>query len=94
VLNLGTSQNPSYFPAEVCILLPGQNVKRRLSPQETQIMIKFACRNPMENGRSITDDGTKTLGLRPSVNTTLVCDYSSLLNSTKLTVSAAGQVRT
>lgn len=73
VINVGSNENPNYLPADVCIMLPGQVVKRRLSPEETQNMIKFACRNPEQNGRSITNDGTLTLGLRPSVNKGLVC---------------------
>lgn len=62
VVNVGTSENPSYLPAEVCVVLPGQVIKRRLSPSQTQEMIKFACRAPWQNGDSTIADGKPTLG--------------------------------
>jgi hypothetical protein len=72
VLNVGTADRPSYLPAEVCVVLEGQVIKRRLSPTQTQVMIQFACRKPWENGNSIVSDGKETLGLNPSSNPFLV----------------------
>jgi eukaryotic translation initiation factor 2C len=72
VLNVGSSENPSYLPAEVCVVLPGQVIKRRLSPDQTQQLITFACRKPWENGSSIVGDGKAALGLNASSNPFLV----------------------
>jgi hypothetical protein len=72
VVNVGTLDRPSYLPAEVCEVLPGQVVKRRLSPSQTQEMITFACRKPWQNAESIVGDGKMTLGLNPSSNPFLV----------------------
>lgn len=72
VVNVGTLDRPSYLPAEVCEVLPGQVIKRRLSPAQTQEMITFACRKPWQNGESTIGDGKATLGLNPSSNPFLV----------------------
>jgi hypothetical protein len=72
VVNVGTLDRPSYLPAEVCEVLPGQVIKRRLSPSQTQEMITFACRKPWQNAESIVGDGKMTLGLNPSTNPFLV----------------------
>jgi hypothetical protein len=79
VVNVGNRENPSYLPAEVCVVLPGQTIKRRLSPDQTQQMITFACRKPWENGTSIVDDGKAVLGLNPSPNSILVRSVTRLL---------------
>ncbi|KAL2075619.1 hypothetical protein VTL71DRAFT_562 [Oculimacula yallundae] len=63
VVNVGNKENPNYLPAEVCQVLSGQPVKRRLSPDQTAEMIKFACRKPYENADSIIGDGRNVLGL-------------------------------
>ncbi|RKF56155.1 Protein argonaute 12 [Erysiphe neolycopersici] len=63
VVNVGNSEHPSYLPAEVCHVLPGNKVNRRLSPRQTQEMIKMACRTPYENAESIVRDGKSLLGL-------------------------------
>ncbi|CZT04105.1 related to argonaute like post-transcriptional gene silencing protein QDE-2 [Rhynchosporium agropyri] len=63
VVNVGNKENPNYLPAEVCLVLPGQPVKRRLGPDQTAEMIKFACRKPYANADSIIGDGRNVLGL-------------------------------
>jgi len=63
VVNVGNRDHPSFLPAEVCTVLPGQTIKRRLSPEQTQKMITFACRKPWENAESIINDGKAVLGL-------------------------------
>jgi len=68
VVNVGNREHPSYLPAEVCVVLPGQTIKRRLSPDQTQQMITFACRKPNQNGDSIVTDGKAVLGLNPQAN--------------------------
>ncbi|CAD6506115.1 BgTH12-07045 [Blumeria graminis f. sp. triticale] len=70
VVNVGNSEHPSYLPAEVCQVLPGNKVNRRLSPKQTQEMIKMACRTPYENAESLVGDGKSILGLNPSDNST------------------------
>jgi eukaryotic translation initiation factor 2C len=72
VVNVGNQENPSYLPAEVCIVQPGQTIKRRLSPEQTQQMITFACRKPWENANSIVDDGRAVLGLNSTATSVLV----------------------
>ena len=72
VVNVGTRQIPNYLPAEVCVVLPGQTIKRRLSPDQTANMITFACRKPWENGNSIVGDGKAVLGLNSNQNAVLV----------------------
>jgi eukaryotic translation initiation factor 2C len=78
VVNVGTQENPSYLPAEACVILPGQTIKRRLSPDQTQQMITFACRKPWENANSIIGDGKVVLGLNPSTNSLLVSSSCGL----------------
>ncbi|KAF3480882.1 argonaute [Arthroderma uncinatum] len=62
VVNVGTSVNPSYLPAEVCIVEPGQAIKSKLSPAQTQRMISFAVRRPKENAQSIVESGAEIIG--------------------------------
>jgi len=71
VVNVGNRENPTYLPAEVCLILPGQTIKRRLSPDQTSNMITFACRRPWENANSIVGDGKAVLGLSGGNNPTL-----------------------
>ncbi|KAH6724161.1 QDE2 protein [Leptodontidium sp. MPI-SDFR-AT-0119] len=68
VVNVGNKEHPMYLPAEVCVVLPGQPIGRRLSPLQTQEMITFACRKPWENANSIVGDGRAVLGLNPADN--------------------------
>ncbi|RDL30140.1 uncharacterized protein BP5553_10418 [Venustampulla echinocandica] len=63
VLNVGSPDRPSYLATEVCEVLLGQVIKRRLSPDQILEMIKFACRKTWENCDSIVGDGKATLGL-------------------------------
>lgn len=63
VVNLGNRENPRYFPAEVCDVMPGQSSRSKLDPNQTLNMIKFAVRKPWENANSIAQDGLGTIGL-------------------------------
>ena len=72
VVNVGNRENPSYLPAEVCDVLPAQTIKRRLSPDQSQKMIEFACRKPYENAQHIITDGRAILGLDQNDNPILV----------------------
>ena len=75
VVNVGNKENPSYLPAEVCIVLPGQFSQSKLDPSQTQEMIKFAVRKPWENADSITQEGIRTVGLLPQANVNLVRSF-------------------
>ena len=72
VINVGTRQNPSYLPADVCIVVPGQPSVAKLSPTQTQQMIRFAVRKPAQNAHSIVTRGAQVLGIEPSTNAILV----------------------
>lgn len=68
VVNVGTTANPSYIPAEVCSIVPGQSSQAKLDPDQTARMIEFAVRRPWINAQSIEQDGTKIVGLSPERN--------------------------
>lgn len=72
VINVGTNTNPSYLPAEVCVVLPGQSAMAKLSGDQTRNMIKFAVRGPWLNAQSIVNDGLLTGGLSTQSNPLLV----------------------
>ncbi|KAK3367285.1 RNA interference and gene silencing protein [Lasiosphaeria ovina] len=63
VVNLGTRENPTYLPPEVCVVLPGQSANSKLDPNQAQQMIKFAVRKPAANANSIVDEGLRIVGL-------------------------------
>ena len=76
VVNVGNRQNPRYLPAQVCHVLPGQPSRSKLSSGQTQKMIRFAVRKPVENANSIVSSGVQLLGFDPT-NSTLVCLHLS-----------------
>jgi eukaryotic translation initiation factor 2C len=61
-----------YTPEEYCMVLPGQSSMKKLSPDQTANMIRFACRKPFLNASSFTLDGPEVLGLLPGQNSVLV----------------------
>lgn len=71
VVNVGNKENPSYLPAEVCVVIPGQN-SPKLSPTQTDMMTTFGCRPPWQNANMIVREGLETVGLLPTVNPHLV----------------------
>ncbi|OJD25785.1 hypothetical protein ACJ73_02841 [Blastomyces percursus] len=79
VVNVGSREKPSYLPAEVCHVLPGQPANAKISPQQTQHMIRFAVQRPVENAKSIVVNGTKVLGVTPHLNPMLAGMGLSLL---------------
>ena len=76
MINVGDRKKPVYLPAEVCDVLPGQACRQKLSPSQTDQMIKFAVRNPHENVYSIVNDGPRTIGFTPA-NPELVSLHSA-----------------
>ncbi|KAH2990860.1 hypothetical protein KXV72_003163 [Aspergillus fumigatus] len=71
VVNVGTRENPSYLPVEVCLVEPGQPAKSKLTPMQTRNMLSFAVRGPASNAYSIVSKGTAVLGLKNPLNPTL-----------------------
>ncbi|WQF90259.1 Putative PAZ domain, Piwi domain, ribonuclease H-like superfamily, argonaute, linker 1 [Colletotrichum destructivum] len=71
VVNVGTRENPTYLPPEVCVVVQGQTAKSRLSPGQTQQMMRFAVRKPRDNATSIVQEGLETTGLSPQTNVLL-----------------------
>ncbi|KAL4890621.1 ribonuclease H-like domain-containing protein [Aspergillus ambiguus] len=69
VVNVGTRDNPSYLPVEVCMVEPGQPAKAKLSPNQTRNMLNFAVRTPAQNAQSIVSTGLRVLGLAPPNST-------------------------
>jgi len=84
-VNVGTKDNPSYIPPDVCMVVPGQASSSKLSPDQTQQMIRFAVRKPNENAECIVSTGSKLLGFDPQ-NPTLVSASLSNLGSRRLIV--------
>lgn len=87
VVNVGNRENPNYLPAEVCLVIAGQTIKRRLSPDQTQQMITFACRKPWENGNSIVGDGKAVLGLGRGSNP-ILASFGLAVGDSLITVAA------
>lgn len=87
VVNVGNGENPSYLPAEICVVLPGQNATTKLSGDQTRNMIGFAVRRPAENAQSIVDQGLRTAGLTPQTNA-LLAQYGLNVGQGLITVNA------
>ncbi|KAI0486973.1 ribonuclease H-like domain-containing protein [Xylaria cf. heliscus] len=63
VINVGSKEDPSYIPAQVCRVMPGQRANRHLSALQTTRMIDFAVRGPADNAQSIVSKGLSTAGI-------------------------------
>lgn len=63
LVNLGSTDKPTLFPAELIEIQPGQSVKAKLSMNETTAMLDVACRSLYANALSISADARKTLSL-------------------------------
>lgn len=87
VVNVGTDDNPSYLPAEVCVVLPCQSAKAKLSGDQTRNMISFAVRKPWENAQSIEKDGFLTAGLSSQSNK-LLGQFGLTVGQSLITVPA------
>ncbi|KAL8825580.1 MAG: hypothetical protein Q9191_004326 [Dirinaria sp. TL-2023a] len=81
VVNVGTNANPSYLPAEVCFIEPGQSSQAKLDPDQTSSMIGFAVRPPGYNAKSIEQDGYNTVGLSSDMNPDLLESSASTARS-------------
>ncbi|KAM0813930.1 hypothetical protein AB5N19_13932 [Seiridium cardinale] len=86
VVNVGTREHPTYLPAELCKVLPGQPARQPLNPQQTENMIKEAVRRPATNQASIMNAGLNTVGLTP--NNPAMVEYGLQVNPNMLAVSS------
>lgn len=66
VINVGSNGHPSWLPAEVLHVLPGQPVLRELHPWHTAEMIKVAARKAKLNATAVAQDSLKMLGIKPA----------------------------
>lgn len=82
VVNVGNRANPTYLPPEVCIVVPGQSSRAKLTPSQTEQMIRFAVRKPSENLTSIVMEAPGVVGTSPDANLLLV----SMRNPTIYTI--------
>lgn len=87
VINVGNDANPSYLPAEICVVLSGQNATAKLSGDQTRNMIGFAVRRPGENAESIVDKGLQIAGLTSETNP-LLAQYGLKVGKGLITVQA------
>ena len=72
VVNVGPRDNPSYLPADVCRVVPGQPSSAKLTAFQTSKMIDFAVRKPAQNAQSVVTNGARMLALASPTNATLV----------------------
>ncbi|KAI9786408.1 MAG: hypothetical protein M1839_006868 [Geoglossum umbratile] len=71
-VNVGTKERPCYLPPELCLVSAGQVMKKRLSENQTNIMMKFANRSPPDNARQIVGTGLKVVGIQEGGGDALV----------------------
>lgn len=67
VVNVGNSQHPVLIPPELCVVLPGQFARRKLSPDQTTNMLRVASRKPHVNADLIVGEGVRVAGLSPQL---------------------------
>ena len=82
VVNVGTKENPVYLPPEFLEVVPGQSSLKKLGPDQTAEMIRFACRKPFLNAGSITDGSPSVL----SLNNSLLTSFGVNVNLKMITV--------
>ncbi|KAB8299992.1 hypothetical protein EYC80_000233 [Monilinia laxa] len=85
VVNVGNNDKPSYLPAEVCIIKPGQVVKKALLGDQTRMMLDFANRRPEPNAMSIITSGKQFLGLNAKDNP-LLAQFGVQVGNSLITV--------
>ncbi|PGH26483.1 hypothetical protein AJ80_01797 [Polytolypa hystricis UAMH7299] len=66
VVNVGTQKRPTFLPAEVCEVIPGQSARQKLSSNQTTAMITLACRAPNINANDIQNQGLRLMGITPA----------------------------
>lgn len=94
VLMLGTVDDPSYLPMELCSVRPGQPVRRLLSGPQTTEMLRFAARRPNANAESIEGIGDApgfarlTFGLDSNAQPNTTRPLGFAVSSDMITVNA------
>lgn len=63
LVNAGTKERPTHIVAEHLEVIAGQPIKAKLSADDADGMIKFACRKPAANATSITTSARQVLAL-------------------------------
>ncbi|KAL9112162.1 MAG: hypothetical protein Q9227_003539 [Pyrenula ochraceoflavens] len=92
VVNIGTHSNPRYLPAEACRILPGQICRKKLSGDETRIMLEFCCRTPAENAYSVERQSSQVLGIPSEIQKHFDIDVLPGLISVMARVLAAPSI--
>ncbi|KAI1464868.1 Piwi-domain-containing protein [Daldinia caldariorum] len=64
VINVGTSENPTYLVPDVCTVLPGKVARTKLTPDQSQSMIDFCTGGPLRDTTNIQGTGLTSVGLR------------------------------
>lgn len=81
MINIGPNGKPTYVPAELCTILPGQPLKVKLSTMEQTNMINFACRTAPENAKSIVESARAMLGHDNNPVLVSICDLERLAHT-------------
>ncbi|KAI1441847.1 Piwi-domain-containing protein [Annulohypoxylon stygium] len=68
IVNVGSRQRPTYLPAELCTVIPGQRAKAGANPAQTVNMIKIAVRSPSQEIEDIEKYGAEAVGLSTRTN--------------------------
>lgn len=63
MVNVGTVEKPVMIPPELCTILQGQVAGRQLLGNQSQEMLRVACRKPADNARLIVGEGAALVGL-------------------------------
>jgi eukaryotic translation initiation factor 2C len=66
IIDVGGPGRPSYIPAELCDIEPGEPHLGKLGPKETSDMLRVASRKPADNTAIIMESGMQRLGYNPS----------------------------
>ena len=66
IIDVGGPGRPSYIPAELCDIEPGEPYLGRLGPKETSEMLRVASRRPAENTAIIMESAMQRLGYNPA----------------------------
>lgn len=84
VVNVGTRPDPVYLPMEVCTVRSMQEYTKKLKPEATADMIKFAVRRAPQNAQTISRRGVDVLRelSEPRMN-----QFGLRLNHSMITVS-------
>ena len=84
VINIGSKENPSYVPAELCKVMDGQDYRLKLDGEQTSAMLKFAVNQPWFNFTYIEHRAPPVLGL----NSALLRDAGINIQAKMITVQA------